>query len=332
MTIEVRQLDSEEWNEALARVPTKTAFHLAESLDVLAAHANARLHRLAGYKGEEVVGLFPIFSIDKGPVTAVFSPPPDLKIPYLGPVLADHSHMKRRLADRRHRRFVDGALDWVRDRYDPKFVNFRTTPGYEDARPLLWHDYEVTPRYTYVIDLDRPMEDVLASFNRNARRNITDDYDVDYEVSVGGPTAIERIVAQVAARHEEQGEPFPVSAEFVVDLYEALPDGVLRPYICEIDGEFAGGMVNVTYGETVVSWIGSARPDAAIPVNDIVEWRACTEAAERGVTRYDLSGANNLRLAKYKAKFTPELETFYRANTGDWGMNTALKLYNRLRR
>ncbi|MFC7068821.1 GNAT family N-acetyltransferase [Halobaculum lipolyticum] len=333
MSIEIRSVDDDEtWNGYLDHARTPTPFHRAESLAALARAADARLHRLGGFKGQEPVGVFPVFELERGPVTGVFSPPPDLKVPYLGPSLVVRgSRPKRRRLERQHHEFVERALDHLAATVDPSLVHLRTPPGYEDVRPFSWRAYDVDPRYTYVVDLSRDADDLLASFSSDARRNVTDDYDVDYTIDVGGPAEIRTIVERTAARYAEQGEPFPVEPDFVVDLYEALPEGMVRPTVCRVDGDVVAGTICIEGYGTAIRWLGSAKPAGDLPANDIIDWRYCRAAADRGVTAFDLAGANNQRIAEYKAKFSPDLVPYYRLKCCSRTMDVAVSLYNKLR-
>ncbi len=331
MSIDARPLDdSDRWNDLLADTEQPTAFHRAEALDVLADYANAEVHRLVGYKGQEPVGLFPVFTVEKGPMTAAFSPPPELKMHYLGPTLLNRQTLKRRRRDKRHRRFVDACLDWLNEHRDPQFMQVRTAPGYDDVRPFVWRDFDATPRYTYVVDYTRGEDELLSAFSSDARKNVTNGYDVDYEIREAGVAGIEHIVEQVRARHQAQDESFPITTEFVTELYEALPDGAMRAHVCRIDGEFAGGVLNAEYDGRSFNWLGSAKTDADIPVNDLLDWEFAREAIDRGVEARDLAGANNPRIAQYKAKFAPDLVPYYRLQAGTKTGNVAAKLYDRL--
>ncbi|MXR40352.1 GNAT family N-acetyltransferase [Halobaculum sp. WSA2] len=333
MSIEVRRVDDDErWNGYLEHATTPTPFHSAAVLDVLASAADATLHRLGGFKGQEPVGLFPLFEVDRGPVTGVFSPPPDLKVPYLGPTLVVRGGApKRRRLDRQHHEFVERTIDRISESVNPAFVHVRTAPGYDDVRPFSWNGYEANPRYTYVIDLELSEDDLLDSFSSDARQNVTDDYDVDYEICEGDAADIERIVAQTADRHAEQGEAFPIDSSFVVDLYEAAPDGAVRPVVCRIDGEFAAGTVCLEAHDVAVRWVGSAKPTCDIPANDLIDWEYCRRSAERGVDSFDLAGANSPRIAEYKAKFAPDLVPYYRVKSASRTMDVAVSLYDKLR-
>lgn len=330
MSVEVRRADGPgAWNDLVRQSDTTTAFHLAEALDVLAEESGTAVHRLVGYKGEEPCGLFPVFTTAVGPFTVSFSPPPDLKVPYLGPTLLNAGKMKRRRLELRHGRFIDAAIEWLQREHAPAFATVRTAPGYDDARPLLWNDYDATLRYTYLVDLTRGTDDLLGAFSSDARQNVTAASDADHEIVEAGPDGIADVVAAVTDRHAEQGESFPVDAAFVTRLYEALPDGVVRPLCCRCDGEFVGGKVVLEFGGTGLSWLTAADHEVDVPVSDVLDWTYITGAVDRGVETYDLVGANSRRLSRYKAKFAPELAPYYRAERGSRAMILASRLYDR---
>ena len=332
MSIEITRLDDDEqWNDLLERTPWATPFHRAEALHVFAAHSGATLHKLVGYKGQEPVGAFPVFTLARGPVTAAYSPPPGLSVHNLGPLPMNLDKLKRRKRDRRHRRFLDAALAWVDERTSPRYWNVRTVLEYDDARPFQWRDYDVTPRYTYVIDLETTPDELLGRFSSDLRRKVRREYDVTYEVTEEGPEAIDAIVESTRRRHEEQGESFPVTAAFVRQLADWLPDGTIRPYVCRIDGEFVGGLIDVEDDTFAGAWIADGKTDAPVPVNDLLEWQVCLDAIDRGRRGFDLMGANHERIYSYKAKFAPDLVPYLSVKKRSAGVNVASKLYDRLK-
>lgn len=332
MSIELRTVDdAARWNELLTDTDHPTGFHHAAALDVLERHTGGDCHRLVGFKGEEPVGLFPVFTIRKGPATGAFSPPPNLKLPYMGPLLLDRQPLKRRRYDERNRRFVEACQDWLDDERCPGYTSVRTAPGYDDVRPFLWQEYDASVRYTYIVDIDRSPDELLSAFSSDARRNVTSEYEVSYEIAEGGAEEIDRIVEQARERHAEQDESFGVDSAIVRDLYEALPAGVIRPYVCRVEGDYAGGFVTVEFDDRSIRWLGAAKPSVDLPVNDLLDWAYVTDAMERGVRTYDLAGANNQRIAEFKAKFAPELVPYYALENGNLTMTALSKLYGTLR-
>lgn len=317
MSVDVEVVERDVWNRHVERSPQAGVFHRYEALETLAAHGDAELTALAGYKGQEPVGLFPVFAVRKWPFTAVVSPPPGLHVPYLGPALLNMEKLKQRKAERRQRRFLNAAVDAVDRIHDPLYVHLRTVPAYPDLRPLMWADFEVTPRHTYIVDLQRDREDLLSSFSGDARSNVRNTDPDAYEVTVEGRDAIQRIVEQVRDRFAAQGVDFELPTGLVEDLYDELPDGAVRPYVCRVDGEFAGGIVALDDGRRVARWQGGVKVDGVdLPVNDLLDWQVMVDALERGRERYDLVGADTERISSYKSKFEPELVQFHRLQRG----------------
>lgn len=333
MSIEIRTgegLSADEWNQLVEQSPAGTPFHQHAALETLARYANATLHTLIGYKGDEPVGVFPLFERSKGPVSVVYSPPPNLNIPYLGPLLLNTGGLKRRRRDVRNHRLVDAYEEWIEDCIAPRYTNVRTSVGYRDIRPFDWRGYETVPRFTYEIDLRVDPSELLERFSSGARSNVCSEYDFDYTVEQGGPDDIDRIVAQVRERHEHQGETFPMPSALVRDLHERPGAATVRPHVCRIDGSFAGGIVSIENDHTIYGWLGGAKTETNLPANDLLDWHICQDAIDRGLERYDLVGANHERIYSYKAKFAPDLRSYYRLQRGTVEMNILAELYTRI--
>lgn len=337
MSIEVRESTASEtdtWNSYVEQSPHANLFHRREALDVLARHTDSPVHTLVGYKGQEPVGIFPVFEIEKGPITTAFSPPPDLRVPYLGPALLNMDKLKQRKAERRHRSFLDGCFEWLDERLTPRYVHLRLDGVYPDLRPLKWAGFEVTPAYTYHVDLTPDEEDLLLTFSSDARSNVRDGRDDDaVTVTEGDRDAISFILQQVRDRYESQGIAFHLPTELVEDLYDDCPDGAIRPYVCEVDGRRVGGILAYEFGDRIARWQGGVRTDVDVDVavNDVLDWTVMRTAKARGVSTYDLVGAENERINTYKAKFNPELRPYYSVERGSTAVNVAAHVYKRLR-
>jgi len=334
MSIRVERADDAalaSWDDHVARSPMGTAFHRLAVLRVLEAHSDSTLSPLVGYKGQEVVGLFPLFELSKGPVSTVFSPPPRLGVPTLGPVLTNYRKLKQRKRDRLNRRFVEGVLDWAADAIGPKYTHVETSVHYGDARPFLWREFDVTPKYTYEVDLSGGPDEVLGRFKSDLRSNVRGHDDADYRITRGGTDAIEFIIGQVRERYEAQDKTFPVDAAYVKDLYEAFPEGDLEPYVGEVDGVRESGIIVPRLGDRAHYWQGGVKPETSVPINDLIHWRIITDAIEDGVETYDLVGANTQRIATYKSRFNPTLAEYYEIERGTRTMNMASGVYRRLR-
>lgn len=325
----VNETGSDRWNDLVRNAPQGTPFHLFEALQVLATYSNTTVYPLLVKKGEEPIGVFPVFGRSIGPVTAVFSPPPGLKVEYMGPVLMERTEMKVRRRERNLAKLVEHALDWIDSELHPRYMNVRTGTKFGDPRPFEWQGWEVVPRHTYIVDLTRESDELFMAFSSDARSNVRDAEEYGIDVYVDGSESIDRTIELVEARHAAQGLSYPVSSEFVRALYEALPDGVLKPYTCEADGEFVGGHIVLEHGNAQYVWIGTADREAPVAGNDVIDWYTMKAGMEAGMERYDLMGANTQQTASYKAKFAPDVDRYYRLERGSAPTRAVARAYKR---
>ncbi|WP_049925554.1 lipid II:glycine glycyltransferase FemX [Halopiger goleimassiliensis] len=336
MSVEVTlynpRTDADEWNRFVERSDGTNPFFRAEALRLQAEETGTRPHLLSGFKGQEPVGIFPVFEYSKGPITGAFSPAPRSWSPYLGPAVLNVDKLKRRKADRRIKRFLEGCLEWIDEELSPMYTKF-VAAEFEDVRPFVWNEYDVQPGYTYVVDLDGDEDALLKRFSSDARSNVRNADEERYAIEEGDATDVERIVHQVARRYEDQGRPFHLSPDFARRAYERLPEGSLRPYACRVDGEFVGGILVVESDRTRYRWQGGVKPDTDVdlPINDLLDWHVMRDGLESGIERYDMVGAGVPSINRYKAKFNPRLETHFEITSGAFGLDLVVDRYRKLR-
>ena len=324
-------LDADKWNRLVDRSDQTTPFHRYEALEVIADHSGTTLYPYAGYKGQEPIGLFPVYAMERWPLRVAFSPPPDLEVSYLGPAQLNGSSPKQRKAERRHRRFVESVVEEVEAEIEPHYSHVRSGTGYEDPRPFIWNGFDPTPRYTYEVDLSPDEDDLFMSFSSDVRKNVRKAEDFEYDLYEGDAADVERIVSRVQERHEEQDVSYNVTKAFARDLYRSLPDGTARAYVCERDGRFVGGKITLEDDETLYGWQTVADLDDDLPATDLIDWEVIRRAKDRGLERVDLVGANDERLCGYKAKFNPRVRTHYTLEQGSVATDTLKHVYKRLR-
>ncbi|MFW6152793.1 MAG: lipid II:glycine glycyltransferase FemX [Halobacteriota archaeon] len=333
MTIELttaEETGDDAWDELVRRSDTGTYFHQRGVLEVVAEHSTTTLHRLIGYKGQQPIGLLPVFERSFGPITMVFSPPPGRYIPGLGPLLVDADGMKRAKVERRNRRFIDACLDWLESEVAPRYTRIVTVPGYMDPRPFSWAGFTVTPQYTYHVDLSSDEEAVMASFRKSLRNDLRRHRDGPYSIERGGPKDVDFILEHLRARHEAQGTSFSLTDEYALDLNRASGEEQFTVYIARVDGERASGIISPRFDGTMHYWQGGGKPDVSLPINDLLHWEVMRDGIRDGQQVYDLVGANTRRLCRYKSKFNPTLRTYYELERGNPLLTALAGLYKRV--
>lgn len=316
MSIEIEVFDDDrvaEWDQYVDRSPITTPFHRYSVLNLLAQEVDAEFHTLVGFRGDEPIGILPVFERTEGPFRLVISPP-ELAVFTLGPAFLNFGKLKQRKKERRHRQFVETCLDWIDHEIDPDYVDIRTVVRYGDLRPFIWRGYDVSPAYTYVVDLGPTKEEILTSFSRDARSTIRDGVDSTSDrptIRQAGVAGIQPIIDSIQLRHTELDESYPLTPRFVEKLYERLPDGMMRVYTVRAADAIVGGMITLEHDSTIYRWQGGAKTDGSLPANDVLDWRIMCDAKDRDITRYDLVGANNPRLCRYKSKFNPTPKQYH---------------------
>lgn len=328
--MEIRRLDLDEWDR---RLPGSgfAVFHLPEVLGVLDDHTDAVMHLIGGFKGQEPVGMVPVFVSDSVVGRTVFSPPPSMGVPHLGPVLMPSSPKRRKIerVNRTFTREVVAELD-----LNSRFTLFRMVAGpmYTDPRPYHWTDHRVTPRFTYRLAVQEDPDQLLGRFSSDLRREIRNLRDVDLEVSVERESGTRRVARDVITRYDEQDESAPITARYVCDLVEALGDRA-RTYVArDSGGNYQGGIIVLYSNDTAYYWQGGVSGTYdGISVNSLLHWRIIEDIGDgspmESVVSYDLVGANTERLSIYKSKFNPDLVPYYLLESTGPAMTAAKTAY-----
>lgn len=331
--MEVESLTLEEWSEHL---PTDgvEVFHSPEVLRVLADHASGELRLMAGFRGEQLVGLLPVFLREFPFTRAVVSPPPGLSVPRMGPVLNQQSP-KRRKQESVNRTFIQEVLEALATDKEITLFGMVCSPEYADPRPYLWEGFDVSPRFTYRLDLeDENEEDLIMSFTRDLRYEIREGDDLDVVIRKEGAEAAGTVHDALRERYEEQGIDFPTPRPFTRDLVAALGDRA-RVYVArDQDGTFLSGVTVLYSPNEGYFWHGGATTSyQGVSVNSLLHWRIIqdilTDPELESISRYDLGVVNDYRLSRYKSKYTPELVPYYEVKSGKL-MSLAKKAYQRL--
>lgn len=326
----IERVDIEEWGQILPETGVEL-FHRPEALRVITEHTDGEFHLLAGFKGQEPIGLFPVHESRKFGGRLLTSPPLGLGIGRLGPVVMPPSP-KRHKQEITNRRFVEAVLEELAVDDSRTLLRLACSPQYTDPRPFQWDGFDVTPAYTYQLDLEETdREQLLGSFAADLRRSIRKRNEVDISIRTGGMEAAKQTYEAVEQRYAAQGYQMPLSWGFVRDLLEPLGDRA-RAYAAETDdGEFLGGQIILYSNETAYSWKGGTQTRRSVSPNSLLHWKIIedilTDPELDSVATYDMYTANSRRLTKYKRKFAGEQSVYYSIESSGMGMAVAKGVY-----
>lgn len=304
MEVDVSECENqEEWNALVARSLKPTFFHTWEWLKFAEEHSGFRLHPLIAKLGTNAIGILPIFSKTQKKLKIFSSPPPKALTPYLGLLMVPYDKiLKQQTVEKTVLSCIDTFDGYLCGKYKPGRILVSNPPGYGDARPFLWNGYTLTPRYTYVLDLEgRKMGEEPPQIRQplSEAGSIT--------VKEGGKTELGTIFDSVSASAE-------MPEDYLNDVYDRFHPKSLRITVAEQAGLFAGALVTVHHGDRVTCLleVNGKKPDdvdAFISLHrDAICW-----AVKHGYMHYDLGDAGAQETGGAKARLNPQLAIRFQA-------------------
>ncbi|GAB3664705.1 GNAT family N-acetyltransferase [Halopiger thermotolerans] len=332
--MDIERLTLAEWGEALPRSGFEV-FHEPDALTVLDAHTDAEMRLYGAFKGQQAVGLLPVFVDEKSVGRTVFSPPVSLGVPRLGPIINPNSP-KRRKWERINGELAEAvAADLETDKRSTLFR--MTCPvGYDDPRPYDWNGFTTEPKFTYVVDLEdcADVEDAMSGFSKSLRNEMRRYDDLDLTIEQEGIESALRIYEDVVDQYAEYDDTAPMTRPFLRDLLSSLDDDCWRVYVARTpDGEYKSGIITLFSNDLAYYWQGGVVASYEhVSVNNLLHRvileDVVTDPELESITGYDLVGANTERLCEYKGKFNGELRPYYAVESEGLEMTLAKSVYS----
>jgi hypothetical protein len=294
------------WDELVDSSIGGTLYHTWDWLKIVEKHSGYKLYPLVFYDKDDdkPFGLFPLFHKKMFGVSMVFSPPPGTAIT-LGPVLIDKGYRQHRfeLANLAFQKNIDEFINNLKADY----IFISTSPGLSDMRSFQWAGYEVTPVYTYKIVLTQPTEEIRANFSQTLRNSINRRVKsgLIYEER-NDSDSIKFIYDKTFERYSEQGLSFPVSRDYIIDLFTSYRFKGIKSYVIIENGDIVGGGIYILYKGVFSEWFGAFRSTCG-EANELLRWSCICRAKQENYQWFELIGANTPNLCSSKAKFNPDL-------------------------
>jgi Acetyltransferase (GNAT) domain len=308
MVVELLE-DKKLWDQFVENSPQGTLFHKWDFLKTVERHSRYQFLPYGVYSGDELRCIFPFFITRRLGLTHMYSPPPlHTQISYLGPafdpsVQARKEHTREKIFEQ-----VTGELCREIDKIAPNFVNFRTVPNFLDVRSFMWKNFTAHLMFTYAIDLEKPVDEIWASFSRSCRKKIKR---VNaYSPEIQQTNDVSSLLDIWGERFPELGIEVPLlSDSYLKELVAAFPQDVTI-YNVTIDGRLAMAQACCAMQKERYSfWIGGVSARKDLGVNEYIKWEIVRRAKSEGFKKLDL-GSFTEPLSRFKSKFDPVLEPF----------------------
>ena len=300
--------DKKRWDQFVETSPQGSLFHRWDFLKTVERHSKYKFLPYCIYSGEELRCILPFFVGRERGLTVMKSPLPNTQIPFLGPAFDPSVQVCRATTKEKILDQVTGELYREIDKIAPDFVYITTVPNFLDLRNFIWNQYREHLRLTYVIDLERSLEEIWTSFSPRCRQGIKNVSKHSPEIQQTND--VSALLEIWRARFRELGLKVPLlSDSYLKELVAAFPQDI-TVYTLSIDGMIATATACcVMQKERYCYWIGNVNARKDLSVTDYLVWEVVQRAKSEGFKKLDL-GESDARLSPYKAKFDPVFEPF----------------------
>lgn len=314
MDIAIERLNNKKeiWDEFIGNCDSGTIFHTSKWLETICKHDNITLEMLGGYKGQELIGIFPIF-IKKGKrINSAFSPPPISLTPYGGP-LFNRINRNQEKSESIKFSFIS-AVDRYLSRKKINHMNFITTFPFENVRMFTWNKYEVSPMYIYSLNLI-VSKDLLQTFNKHKRSRIVKGMQ-NKNITIKSISPSEEFIDVFwdlwKKTHERSNIQVPSIKNLLKDLIFTFYPNNLLVLVGYHKSEIAAIFILTYFNKIIHSWLSASDSDfLKYHITDLIKWQGIQFAIENGFTTMDLGGANVPSVAKFKVGFNPVAKVYY---------------------
>lgn len=311
----IRVDDRDTWDTFIDESPSGLLFHKWDYLHLTAKHTKSTLLPYAVYNGDEPICVFPLFYRRIHGINAVFSPPPLTVIPHLGCVMSGKfggfkQSKKESLLGMAARSIQEEILN-----LSPNYLSIAFVPEFNDIRHYLWDRCDARVRYTYTIDLERPLEEIWSNLHYKLRNKLKRAAKAGLRLERSGDVAtLHRLISE---RYRDPSLDIPpIKRDYLEDLVHAYPDRIGIYSLCDAQDETVA-VVAVHEYKRFLLWMGTPRIETVHAGNEYLQWLLIERAQAEGYRTFENMGANNPDLVFFKSRFNPDLTMYFEIEKKD---------------
>lgn len=318
--------DQQFWDDFVMTNPHSVIFHRWRILKLVERYSGFALLPYGIYdEKNRILGVCPLFLMKRGGLKFVFSQPPKAGIPDTGIVMNPVYYT----AGRRRREYLFKTFVQELNRQlieiSPNFISISLLPELTDVREFLWNGFGVNVNYSYVIDIDRDIDEIVSSFDKNCRREIRASEQFNLRIEQTFDT--EKFFSIMRGRYHEQHLSFPFfSPEYMKQFLTGFPEEI-KCYFLFNDDEIVNLLLTYTDHQRLVFWKGGVNLNKEIHSKEFLTLELIKKAKEERFRELELQGANIERIARYKSKFNPRIEQSFTIEKADLLGRMARRLY-----
>ena len=302
--------NKKEWDNFVDNSYNGLLFHKWDFLKTVEKHSQMKLFTYGIYKGKELVAIFPLFLYSKYGLKFLLSPPPKTLIPELGFLVKDNFLNHKQHKKEEILRLIVENINSEIKKYNPIITNLKLTQGLYDVREFLWKNYRAIPQYTYIIQLDTPLNNIWNNLKKSARNGIRRAEKMN--ITIKKTINIEDLLAKLEKRYISQGLKFPaISKDYLKELAKQFTDNIESYYVVSENDKMLTGKIIIKFKSKYLNWIGDFKIEGYPGLQEYVMWEFIKKAKEEGFKVFDMVGADVKRLCLFKNQFNPTLSLHF---------------------
>jgi FemAB-related protein (PEP-CTERM system-associated) len=177
----------------------------------------------------------------------------------------------------------------------------------ESVPPSGWMQHPIYR--TYLVDLSRPTDEILAGFSSNHRNHVRKSLKHGFSITIGHLEVLKDAYEGLALGMHELGSPFH-SARYFRSMAESLGDTLRFVVVYDNGGKVAGGGVFISQGDTVTNlYANISSKYRSAHVGEFFYWSVMLHYHQAGYKTLDLGrsliGSGN---EVFKMKWRPSVQ------------------------
>jgi hypothetical protein len=302
-------IEKKVWDNFVDESPYGLLFHKWDFLKTIEKYTDYKLVPYGIFKGRELFCIYPFFYKKYGILKMLYSPPQTTLtyVPYMGFVLNPIIDTFRQRKKENYMNEIIEVIENEIKRLAINYVSISMAPKFIDARPFKWNKYDIKVNYTYIIDLDRQIDEIWDSFSHNCKNNIKNSFKNNLNLKQENNIDLFYDIMNNGLQNERMTYFQRQNRNYLRDLLEKFPDN-LKMYFVRENDEIIGNKLNIEYKHRVISWMGAVSLKRKSFANEFIHWELIKKAKREGFIEYENWGADVRRLNTFKSKFNPSLQ------------------------
>lgn len=306
----VRQLDENLWRGFVDNNPQAQIFHTPEMFQVFSRTERHQPQLWAATKGGEVLALLlPVWITLKDGLLRPFT---TRAVTYGSVLCTDSAEGQEALARLLHtyKHEVKGG---------PLFTELRNLSDLSAIQPILQDNGFIHEGHlNFLIDLQRPTEEIWSSVDGNVRTNVRKARRMG--VAIEEVTSLDKVPAAyavLASVYERIQIPLAPLSLFEAAFEVLHPQGMIKLLMACVKDTCIGIAIRLLYKDMIYAWYaGTIRDYAKYKANDLLNWHILEWGAQNGFKCFDFGGAGkpdqDYGPRRFKAKFNGALVNYGR--------------------